>query len=153
MTHDPSPGAVRAFFVYGTLMRGECNHAVVARHGLESVRAGWVRGALFDTGEGWPAMRPPTDGDSRVYGEVIVPRDLAAAMRSMDELEGYEGPGAPGNLYERQLVDVTLDADGSTCLAWTYFHARDWPPQARIVSGRWRQARGGGEPPSRGLSD
>ncbi len=140
MTHDPAPGAVRAFFVYGTLMQGESNHAAVARHGLASVQAGSVRGALYDTGLGYPAMRW-SQGDARVHGEVIVPRDLEAATRSMDELEGYEGPGIAGNLYEREWVEVTLDADGSTCLAWTYVYGQDLPEHQRIPSGRWRQAR------------
>ncbi len=142
MTLDPSSGAVRAFFVYGTLMRGECNHAVAARHGLESVRAGWVLGALFDTGAGYPAMRPAAD-DSRVQGEVLVPQDLEAAMREMDELEGYSGDGADDNLYERRLIEVTLDG-GGTCVAWTYVYAQELPVQARIASGSWRQWRGAG---------
>jgi gamma-glutamylcyclotransferase (GGCT)/AIG2-like uncharacterized protein YtfP len=141
MTHDPQPGAVRAFFVYGTLMQGECNHAVVARHGLVRVRAAHVRGELFDTGEGYPAMTL-SRADSTVWGELIEPADAEAAMRSMDELEQYEGPGASGNLYERVLVNVTLDADGSTAQAWTYICAQDVPPGQRLASGHWRQVSG-----------
>ena len=143
MTHDPTPGAVRAFFVYGTLMQGESNHPVVARHGLVSVQPGSIRGVLYDTGQGYPAMRR-SQGDQRVQGEVIVPRDLEAATQSMDALEGYAGPGDPGNLYEREQVEVTLDADGSTCTAWVYVYARELPEQARIASGSWRQWRGAG---------
>ncbi len=141
MTHDPQPGAVRAFFVYGTLMQGERNHAVVARHGLMRVQAARVRGELFDTGEGYPAMRLSSSG-SIVSGELVEPADLEAATRAMDELEDYAGPGAPGNLYERVRIEVTLDADGSTCPAWTYLYARDLLPQARIVSGNWRDVSG-----------
>lgn len=141
MTHDPQPGAVRAFFVYGTLMRGECNHAVVARHGLVRVRVARARGELFDTGEGYPAMRL-SSGASMVWGELIEPADIEAATRSMDELEGYAGPGVAGNHYERVQIEVTLDADGSLCPAWVYVYARDLPSHARIASGRWREVSG-----------
>lgn len=141
MTHDPQPGAVRAFFVYGTLMRGECNHAVVARHGLARVRVARVCGELFDTGAGYPAMRL-SSGASAVWGELVEPVDLEAATRAMDELEGYEGPGVAGNEYERVLVEVTVDADSRVCPAWVYVCARDLPAQARIASGRWREVSG-----------
>lgn len=141
MTHDPQPGAVRAFFVYGTLMRGECNHAVVARHGLVRVQVARVPGELFDTGEGYPAMRL-SSGASAVWGELVEPVDLEAATRAMDELEGYEGPGVAGNEYERVLVEVTVDADSRVCPAWVYVCARDLPAQARIASGRWREVSG-----------
>ncbi len=140
MTRAPSADAVRAFFVYGTLMRGEANHQVAARHGLASVRAGRVRGALFDTGGGYPAMRPAAD-DSWVMGEVLVPQDFDAALRAMDELEGYAGEGADGNLYERRLIEVDLEG-GERCVAWTYVYAQDLPPQARIASGSWRDVIG-----------
>lgn len=140
MTHDPQPGAVRAFFVYGTLMQGERNHAVVARHGLSRVRAACVRGELFDTGEGYPAMRL-SSGESMVWGELVEPADVDAATRSMDELEGYEGPGMAGNHYERVQIEVTLEVDGSTCPAWVYVYAQDLPAHRRIPSGRWRPPR------------
>lgn len=140
MTHDSQPGAVRAFFVYGTLMRAESNHGVVARHGLASVRAGRVRGTLFDTGEGYPAMRPAAD-DSWVHGEVLVPQDFEAALRAMDELEGYAGEDADGNLYERCLIEVDLEG-GDRCVAWTYVYAQEVAPLARIASGSWRDLSG-----------
>jgi len=129
---------VCTFFVYGTLMRGESNHAVAARHGLVDVRTGSVSGDLFDTGAGYPAMRP-AKGLGRVYGELLVPMDFESALQSMDALEGYAGEDDPDNLYDRRLIEVTLDDDGGTCLAWTYVYAQDLPPHTRIVSGRWRQ--------------
>ena len=130
--------AVRAFFVYGTLMRGESNHAVAARHGLADVRIGSVSGDLFDTGAGYPAMRPTT-GPGRVHGELLVTVDFESALQSMDALEGYEGEDDPDNLYDRRRIEVTLDDDGSTCLAWIYVYAQDLPPHTRFVSGCWRQ--------------
>jgi gamma-glutamylcyclotransferase (GGCT)/AIG2-like uncharacterized protein YtfP len=129
------------FFVYGTLMRGESNHAVAARHGLADVRTGSVSGDLFDTGAGYPAMRPTT-GPGRVYGELLIPIDFESALQSMDALEGYEGEDDPENLYDRRLIEVTFDDDGSTCLAWVYVYAQDLAPHMRIASGRWRRTSG-----------
>jgi len=142
MPIDSTVHPVRAFFVYGTLMRGECNHAVVARHGLTEVRTGSVRGDLFDTGAGYPAMRP-TQGPGRVYGEWLVPRDFESALQAMDALEGYAGEDDPDNLYDRRLIEVTRDDDGSHALAWVYVYAQDLPPHTRIASGRWRPTRSG----------
>lgn len=135
---NSSTQPVCTFFVYGTLMRGESNHAVAARHGLADVRTGSVSGDLFDTGAGYPAMRPTT-GPGRVYGELLVPMDFESALQSMDALEGYEGEDDPANLYDRRLIEVTLDDGGSTCLAWIYVYAQDLAPHTRIASGRWRQ--------------
>ena len=68
--------------------------------------------------------------------------DFASALQAMDALEGYEGEDDPGNLYDRQLIEVTRDDDGSTCLAWIYVYAQDLAPHTRIASGRWRPASG-----------
>ena len=48
----------------------------------------------------------------------------------MDSLEGYNGPGAPGNLYERVVQEVEL-AGGERVLAYLYIwvsrqHWKSW---------------------------
>lgn len=135
------PIGVPGFFVYGTLMRGESNHAVLARHGIASAQAGQVRGELFDTGMGFPAMRLAQDA-SRVQGELIVPEAFEGALRAVDALEVFDGYGAAGNEYERRLIEVAPEGGGASCLAWAYFGGEGLPLQARIDSGSWRRARG-----------
>lgn len=43
----------------------------------------------------------------------------ARALALMDDLEGYESPGHPHNMYEREQVTCHLP-DGSTTAAWIY---------------------------------
>ena len=133
------PHSVTAFFVYGTLMRGEANHRVAYRHGIASVQAGRVRGDLFDTGMGFPAMRL-SDGMGQVRGELLVPKDFEAAVQAMDDLEVFAGYGTDGNEYERRLIEVVPEDGGAERLAWTYVAGECLPLRARIPSGDWRQA-------------
>ncbi|MFD0666086.1 gamma-glutamylcyclotransferase family protein [Ramlibacter sp. MAHUQ-53] len=142
------PAHPRAFFVYGTLLRGEPNHRVIARLGLAGVRAARVRGRLFDTGEGYPAMLAPLEpragqggdapaqGAGVVAGELMVPADLAAALRDLDALEEFFGPGDPHNLYERREVEADT-GEGAPVRAWAYLYVGT----ARLVpipSGDWK---------------
>lgn len=97
-------------FVYGTLLRGESNHHVVAPF-LYSCRPGFVRGRLYDVGE-YPALILDPDG-RRIKGEwLVVSED---GLRAMDRLEGYAGPGRD-NDYDRVWVrDESGEPEG-----WVY---------------------------------
>ncbi len=133
-----------AFFVYGTLLRGECNHPVLARHGLAQVRPARARGRLFDTGAGYPAMRAAPPGAAgaawEVRGELVVPVRFASALADLDALEEFHGPGDPRNLYERREVEVDL-GDGATTCAWTYLYA-GLASLTPIPGGDWRRHTG-----------
>ncbi len=133
------PFSVAAFFVYGTLMRGESNHRVAARYGITSAQAARVPGDLFDTGMGFPAMRL-SEGTGQVRGELLVPGDFEAAVQAMDNLEVFAGYDAQGNEYERRLIEVTPERGLTSCLAWTYMAGEALPLMRRVVSGDWRQA-------------
>src|SRR4051812_5959460 len=102
-----SPEAV---FVYGTLKPGRSRWAALAPFVARSThpRDASVRGRLWDTAHGWPAM---TDGDGDVAG-VLVPLDPARCPEALARLDQIEGVAT--GLFER--VRVTT-ADGTPC--WT----------------------------------
>jgi gamma-glutamylcyclotransferase (GGCT)/AIG2-like uncharacterized protein YtfP len=119
-------------FVYGTLLVGEANHAILAPHVL-SVRSGAVRGRLYDAGD-YPALvLSGPEQKETVQGEwlVITDEGLAAA----DRLEEYFGPDAD-NDYERVWI---RDNRQEELEGWVYVwkDSRDCP---RIPSGSWREA-------------
>lgn len=119
-------------FVYGTLLVGEANHAVLAPY-LLSVRPGAVRGRLYDAGE-YPAMvlSGPEQRDT-VKGEwlVITEEGLAAA----DRLEEYYGPGSD-NDYDRVWVrDNRHEEVEGWVYVWKDSRGCPW-----ISSGCWRDA-------------
>jgi gamma-glutamylcyclotransferase (GGCT)/AIG2-like uncharacterized protein YtfP len=109
--HANEPDAV---FVYGTLKPGCSRWSALAPFVDEEAgtRETTVRGRLWDTGRGWPAI---TAGDADVPG-VLVPLDLARAAEALARLDAVEGVDL--GLFER-VRDTT--ADGTAC--WTY----RWP--------------------------
>jgi gamma-glutamylcyclotransferase (GGCT)/AIG2-like uncharacterized protein YtfP len=119
-------------FFYGTLMTpfnrtGRLridDHLVFRGHGS-------ITAALFDLGI-YPAAVPAEDG--RVRGEVYELTEPVAALRALDELEGYR-PGEPeSSLYTRARTPVHMD-DGSVVDAWVYFYNAPLGRAERIESG------------------
>ena len=119
-------------FFYGTLMTpfNRTGRLRIDQH-LTFRGRGRIAGALFDLGI-YPAAVPAQDG--RVRGEVYELTDPVAALRALDELEGYR-PGEPeSSLYTRQRTSVQMD-DGTIVNAWTYFYNAPLGRAERIESG------------------
>lgn len=112
--------------VYGTLLRGERNERW-GNGALSRTRAA-LRGVLYDTGYGFPALVPsPTAG--LVEAEVL--EVDAEGLARMDRLEGYP------DLYRRDRVVATLDT-GREVQVWVYVMNR-LPVHATVIaSGSWR---------------
>lgn len=116
-------------FVYGTLMRGGANHAVLARLGARYVAsARTVRGrTLVDLGP-YPALLPYDEKRDalapNVHGEIYEIDD--AALADLDEFEGCP------TLYTRARIKLTTGADAIE--AWAYVFARPVPRAAQPVS-------------------
>ena len=120
-------------FFYGTLMT-PFNRTVrlhLDRH-LAFRGHGTITAALFDLGI-YPAAVPAPD-DSRVTGEVYELTAPLAALRELDELEGYRPRDPETSLYTRLRTSVAMD-DGSTVRAWAYFYNAPLGRAERIESG------------------
>ncbi|WCK55160.1 gamma-glutamylcyclotransferase [Aneurinibacillus sp. Ricciae_BoGa-3] len=105
-------------FVYGTLRQGEGNYHYLAGSTRVALSAR-MNGRLVDTGYGYPALIQ--NPECRVNGEVYAVDD--ETMLHLDRLEGYYGPGDCRNHYER--VNIPIETDYGTVLAWTYVYASD----------------------------
>lgn len=105
---------------YGTLMTGESNH-FFCRNAV-SIRPCTIRGALYDTGWGYPAFEPGETGTVRAELVEIPMEDWP----EMDQLEGYPG------LYDRRQIMAMVENE--TVEAWVYVMNR-LPEQARIIPG------------------
>ena len=119
-------------FFYGTLMTpfNRTGRLRIDQH-LAFRGRGSIVAALFDLGI-YPAAVPAED--SRVRGEVYELTEPIAALRALDELEGYR-PGEPeSSLYTRMRTLVSMD-DGSTSEAWAYFYNAPLGRAERIESG------------------
>ena len=126
-------------FVYGTLLRGEANHGLL--DGAERLEAeARVRGTLYDTGEGYPALILEEGGGAGlVAGEIYAVDELTLA--ALDALEDYFGPGDPRNLYERVETTVLVPGGERRALVYVFPAARAAAGLRRIAGGDWRKRR------------
>lgn len=113
------PPAPLPFFVYGTLRPGEVNHDLFLRGRTASEEPARLPDAALYDGPGYPyAVHRP---GSAVVGELITsaPGAYPGLLADLDRLEEYEGPGRPGNLYDRIAREV-LRPGGLPVRAWVY---------------------------------
>lgn len=117
-------------FVYGTLRRHEINFYLM--NGAVPVAGqAWTFGELYDTGNGYPAMR--LSDTSRVYGELYRVDD--EQLKRLDQLEDYE-EGSPDNLYER--IRRPVYTDRGEVEAWLYIANPAELFRLHIPSGDWK---------------
>ena len=90
---------------------------------------------LYDLGR-YPGVAKCDVEDDIVHGEVVLLSDPVAALRWLDEYEGYVHGGGDRNEYDRIVCEVRL-AGGETFDAWVYLLRRVPTAERRIDSGRW----------------
>ena len=126
---------IPSVFVYGSLRTGEYNHGWLQREGgIELKGIGTAPGVLYDCGS-WPAMMT-SEGDERVTGELWRCASPDATLRTLDELEGFEGWQQEGSLFLRGLCLARMSCGGEV-LAWTYRYAGESCDGALLTAGDW----------------
>lgn len=126
---------VRSLFVYGTLMRGEERHSMIASRDPVRARDASASGRLLHLGA-YPGLVPCSRG-GRVRGELVELHDPHDALHELDEVEEFLGYGRAGSLYRRVLIEARSD-DGERSLAWTYRYLGAADGAREIASGDWR---------------
>lgn len=121
-------------FVYGTLRPG---HAPASVAGCVDrcacLGGGSTPGRLHDLRAYPGAVSDPACGQ-RIHGQVIEVPDNAA-LRRLDDYEGFDPADPAGSLFVRTQCDVTREGDSPRTLrAWVYVYNRDLA-DARIVPG------------------
>ena len=115
-------------FVYGTLKRGERNHALVAPH-LHRVLPGRVLGYRLFHLEGeeypYPAMVP---GEGWVEGEV-----LFLSPEALPLLAGVEEEGV-----EHRRVRVRVETPEGPLEAWAYLYLGELEGARPLPPGPWK---------------
>ena len=119
-------------FVYGTLLRGLSNHAILAQaRFLGTARTKEPYALYVDT---YPKVIRD-EPVSPVTGELYLVDGPTLAL--LDDLEDHPF------MYRREQIAVIMD-DGEETLAWLYFHPQ---PGGRLVAGgdlsRWLREQNG----------
>ena len=132
-------------FVYGTLLRGECRHHIIAAAETLRIVAARTPGRLVLAGEdldeyagGYPGLLPPRTDSQWVAGEYVEVAEVERLLPRLDFVEHYDVRDEAGSLYLRRVVDVVLE-DESAERAWTYLFNGSCDPRAIIASGDWRR--------------
>ena len=120
-SRDADSRNVDAFFVYGTLKRGECRCGLWPRRPRHVLPA-WTHATLWDRPD-YPCI---TTGHHRVEGQLwrFLPDDVDEVRRRLDQIEGTGQPGE-ADLYHRRVVDVWAPDENLLGRAWAYFYAGD----------------------------
>lgn len=129
----PTPGAL---FTYGTLMKGQRSHELLAPKIRRDHGAAHVTGASLVRIDWYPGLVLRADGS--VHGELYELDDVPATLDQLDAYEDFAGYESEASLYRRSLMRVvTADA---TRLAWTYVYLGDFDGFPSISTGRWTDA-------------
>lgn len=98
---------VLPIFVYGTLMVGERNYIDVLHDNLTHVENAKVKGTLYYyKKEDYPALMP---GEHWIEGQLFYVNELHEVLKPLDEIEGYISKNNPGNMYNRDIVEVVTE--------------------------------------------
>lgn len=119
-------------FVYGTLRKHEENHDLLKKaHRLYEQAS--VKGELFDTGFGYPAL---LHGDGSVYGEVYEVDDQT--LIKLDRLEDFNEHDWENSLYDRIIMNVQTDVEELQAYVYSMKNKKHSLFQ-KIESGDWKE--------------
>ena len=127
-------------FVYGTLMRGEPRHHLIADRVIAACPAR-IEGALAHMGP-YPALieddpaAVASDTPHWVQGELLLFDNLDSLLPTLDQVEGCAEPGAPGTLYQRVRRSVVMGVVQRE--AWVYVLDDAVKRGPVIPSGSWK---------------
>ena len=132
----PAPMSPAEVFIYGTLMRGERSHHLLASRVRRAHGPAHVLGASLRRLGWYPGLT--LGGPGPVHGELYELDDLSAALETLDSYEDFSGYDRDSSLYRRSLIKAVTR--GGSMLAWTYIYLGDAASYPLIPSGRWTGA-------------
>lgn len=131
---DGADGDLRSIVFYGSLLTGldQLGKPDLKALGVRLVGPCRVRGLLYDTGLGWPAL---LEGEGEVRGELWQVGNPAAVLPVLDEFEEIV-PGDPAASPYRRIAVTCLEPAGLR--AWIYVWNRPVDGLAPVAHGDWR---------------
>jgi len=135
-SNTPASASPKSIFAYGTLMRGERNHELLASQVLRAHGPARVGDAALLQIDWYPGLVLSEGGT--VHGELYELHDVSAALQELDSYEDFMGYESASSLYRRSLINAVTPS--GPALAWTYIFLGDAGRFSLIPSGRWSGA-------------
>ena len=134
------PKKAKAVFVYGTLKEGG-HYSYYFDECRTSSRKAVIDGCLY---KGLPFPFVVIDRPGEVHGEVHEYDDFDKILKLIDNIEGFVSEGYDGNLYERAVVEATLE-NGDKVDVYVYhmlfdkamMYVQPWMKLERVKNGIW----------------
>lgn len=123
-------------FVYGTLLSGQRNAALIPAPMVKSGYPASTAGTLYDTGNAYPAIGLGSAHARTVRGECLQVVNVRGLLDILDRVEGFAGYMDPAPLFQRTIVDVVA-RNGDIHRAWCYVAASDALLREPIEHGCW----------------
>jgi gamma-glutamylcyclotransferase (GGCT)/AIG2-like uncharacterized protein YtfP len=120
-------------FVYGTLLRGCGNHAVMEMSNGKFIKKDTINARMFTSNWSFPFISLNQPLDYKVHGEIYEVDNL----HRLNRLEGYRGENDPSNLYDRRTI--TTDS-GETAFVYEAGKYQQSRPSLWIINGDWKSA-------------
>ena len=126
-----------ALFSYGTLMRGEARHALIADYckikgNVSFALTGTVNGKLT-TNSSFPGLDQSRLGVT--YGDLMKFNNILDVLKCADKIEGFKKFGDKDNFFRRTITTVSTGGFEQD-LGWVYVF--DGSLGSEIVSNDWR---------------
>lgn len=131
------PEPLSAIFTYGTLMRGQQRHDLIARYdscsaNVDLALTGTVKGCLTTNGS-YPGLDQKSD--QTTHGDLLRVSNIEEVLNTADSIEGFQTFGSQGNLFRRTLTYVCTGGFEKE-LAWVYVY--DGHLGQEVPSNDWR---------------
>jgi len=130
----PAPASPAAIFTYGTLMRGQPSHHLLATRVRRARGPARVLGASLIQLDWYPGL-VLGGSNGPVHGELYELDDPTVSLEELDSYEDFSGYDGEASLYRRSLIRAITGSE--PVLAWTYIYLGDAEAYSPIPSGRW----------------
>ncbi len=119
-------------FVYGSLLNTDNEFAVYLNNNAGLFSTGKFNGKLYDIGE-YPGATIDTDGNYKISGNIYKLNNKLAALKILDEYEGFGDDQEQPNLFVRKSLPV--ETANGTVYCWVYLYNLPVEGLEQIISG------------------
>lgn len=138
ISNNTPTSQIDSLFVYGTLMRGEKRHSLLAKGQLACILLSETFGTLIDVGDYPALLLKETSELKMVQGEFCRFSNVSDAFNDLDAVEGFKGYVSLNNLFIRTIIHVGM-LDGRIRTAWVYVWWSSNVTEPIIKSNDWRE--------------